>query len=58
VIETEGLAHLDQAFRHVSSRADPTESFRHAVNFLVKDPFFTLYRDFPDPGREHGEERF
>ncbi|MDA0341986.1 MAG: hypothetical protein O3B74_10365 [Proteobacteria bacterium] len=58
VVETEGLAQLDEAFGHVSSRADPVESFHHAVNSLVKDPFFALYRDFPDPGRERGEERF
>ena len=58
VIETDGLAQLDQAFSHVSSRADPVESFHHAVNSLVTDPFFALYRDFPDPRRVRGDEKF
>lgn len=58
VIETEGLAQLDEAFSHVSSRAGPVEGFHHAVNSLVDDIFFALYRDFPDPGRERGQERF
>jgi hypothetical protein len=33
-------------------RADPVESFHHAVNSKVQDIFFffALYRDFPDPG--------
>jgi len=42
VIETEGLAQLDEAFRHISSSTDPVELFHHAVNSLVKDPFFAL----------------
>lgn len=58
IIETEGLAQLDEAFSTVSSRADPVEGFHHAVNSLVDNVFFALYRDFPDPGRKHGEERF
>jgi hypothetical protein len=58
VIETEGLAQLDAAFSHVSSRSDPIEGFHHAVNSLVEEVFFALYRDFPDPTRARGEERF
>jgi hypothetical protein len=58
IIETESLAQLDQAFSTVSSRADPVEGFHHAVNSLVDTVFFALYRDFPDPGRKRGEERF
>ncbi|HEY5622229.1 MAG TPA: DUF6614 family protein [Gammaproteobacteria bacterium] len=30
----------------------------HAVNSKVKNVKFALYRDFPDPGRKSGEERF
>ena len=58
VVETDGLAQLDEAFSHVSSRADPVEGFHHAVNSLVDDVFFALYRDFPDKSRERGQERF
>jgi hypothetical protein len=58
IIETEGLAQLDEAFSHVSSRAEPVEGFHHAVNSLVDDVFFALYRDFPDKSRERGQERF
>lgn len=58
VIETEGLAQLDAAFSRVSSRTDPIEGFHHAVNSLVDEVFFALYRDFSDPTRARGEERF
>jgi hypothetical protein len=34
------------------------ESFHHAVNSLATDVFFALYRDFPDPVRQRGEEKF
>ncbi len=57
-IEVEGLAQLDRAFGHVASRADPAESLHHAVNSMVTDAVFALYRDFPDPVRKRGEERF
>jgi hypothetical protein len=52
------MAQMDQAFGQVSARADPIEGFHHAVNAKVKDVFFALYRDFPDPGRVSGQERF
>ena len=57
-IEVDGLAQLDEAFGAVSARADPVEGFHHAVNSKVCDAIFALYRDFPDPGRQAGEERF
>lgn len=57
-IETRDLAQLDAAFTRVSSRADPVEGFHHGVNSLVENTVFALYRDFPDPHRQHGEERF
>jgi hypothetical protein len=49
---------LDAAFARVSTRADPVESFHHAVNSKVQDIFFALYRDFPDPQRVRGQEKF
>ncbi len=57
-LDFENMAQLDSAFERVSSRADPAESFHHAVNSKVRDIFFALYRDFPDPGRVRGEEKF
>ena len=58
VIEVEDLAQLDRAFGHVAARAGPVEGLHHAVNSLVTDAMFALYRDFPDPARQHGEEKF
>lgn len=58
MIETEGMAQLDAAFALVSGRAEPVESLHHSVNSAVQDVVFALYRDFPDPGRKTGEERF
>jgi hypothetical protein len=53
-----GLSQLDQAFAAVSERTDPIESFHQAVNSKVRDIFFALYRDFPDPHRVTGQEKF
>jgi hypothetical protein len=58
IIEIEGLAQLDKAFEQVASRTDPIEGLHHAVNSLVTDASFALYRDFPDAVRERGEEKF
>jgi hypothetical protein len=58
MLEFENLAQMDSAFEHVSSRSDPVEGFHHAVNSKVKEIFFALYRDFPDPGRVRGQEKF
>ena len=57
-LECESLVQLDQAFNHVATRVDPVESFHHAVNSKVCDALFALYRDFPDPARVQGEEKF
>ncbi len=57
-IDFETLAQMDQAFERVSARSDPVESFHHAVNSKVQDVFFALYRDFPDPQRISGQEKF
>lgn len=58
MIEVTGLAQLDEAFGQVAARRDPIEQLHHCVNALVEDTTFALYRDFPDPFRERGEERF
>jgi hypothetical protein len=58
MIELRDLQQLDAAFAQVATRADPVEGLHFAVNSLVSDATFALYRDFPDPGRRRGEERF
>jgi hypothetical protein len=57
-IEFAALAQIDRAFGEVSTRTDPIEGFHHAVNSKVQDVFFALYRDFPDPHRVTGHEKF
>jgi len=58
MIETDGIAQLDDAFKVVSARSEPTEGLHYAVNSRVENAFFALYRDFPDPQRQTGQERF
>lgn len=58
MLEFRDLAQLDQAFNKVATRADPIESFHHAVNSKVKNARFALYRDFPDAQRHRGDEKF
>ncbi|PIW25708.1 MAG: hypothetical protein COW30_18735 [Rhodospirillales bacterium CG15_BIG_FIL_POST_REV_8_21_14_020_66_15] len=58
MVEVSGLAQLDDAFGRAAARAEPVEGLHHAVNRLVSKVKFALYRDFPDPGRKTGEERF
>jgi hypothetical protein len=58
VIEVEDLAQLDRAFATVSERANPIESLHAAVNQQVATFRAALYRDFPDPHRKCGEEKF
>jgi hypothetical protein len=57
-IDFENLTQLDTAFVRVSARAEPIESFHQAVNSKVQNAFFALYRDFPDPHRVTGQEKF
>lgn len=57
-IDVRDLAQLDQAFHVAASRAQPAEGLHHAVNSLVRNARFALYRDFPDGQRRHGEELF
>jgi hypothetical protein len=57
-LDFENLTQFDNAFGRVSARTDPVEGLHHAVNSKVREVFFALYRDFPDPGRVAGQERF
>ena len=58
LIETRDLAQLDSAFQLVSTRQDPIERDHHGVNSLVTNFAAALFRDFPDPQRVRGDERF
>jgi hypothetical protein len=58
MIEVKDLGQLERAFERVASRAEPTEGFHFGVNALVQNARFALYRDFPDPFRRRGEEKF
>ena len=58
MIEIKDLAQLDQAFDHVAERSEPTEGIHFGLNSLVQNVRFALYRDFPDPQRQRGAERF
>jgi hypothetical protein len=58
VMETRNMAQLDEAFQHVATRAEPVESVHFGVNSKVENLRFGLYRDFPDPVRREGGERF
>ena len=51
MLDFENLTQVNAVFNHVSSRADPVESFHQAVNSKVKDTSFALYRDFLASGR-------
>lgn len=57
-LEFQDLAQLDLAFDEVSTRREPVESLHQAVNSLATNLRFALYRDFPDPNRVAGEEKF
>ncbi len=58
IIETENLAQLDRAFQLTAGRAGVTEVVHAGVNQLVRNFTAALTRDFPDPARRRGEERF
>jgi hypothetical protein len=58
MIELRDLHQLEDAFGRVASRRDPVESFHFGVNSLVQNATFALYRDFPDPMRHRGDEKF
>ncbi len=58
MMEVRDLAQLEAAFTHVSGRREPVEGLHFGVNSQVTNVQFALYRDFPDPHRHRGEERF
>ena len=58
MIEVKDLAQLDRAFDHVAERTEPTEGLHFGANSIVQNVRFALYRDFPDPQRQQGAERF
>ncbi len=58
MIEVKNLAQLDAAFERAAGRREPTEGFHFGVNSLVQNVAFALYRDFPDPFRHRGDEKF
>ncbi len=58
MIEIENLAQLDDAFTLVSTRDGDIEMRHHSVNSMIDKITFALYRDFPDPHRVKGNEKF
>ena len=50
-IEVEGLAQLDDAFRHVSQHSDEVEERYGLVHQMIARADYALYRSFPDPER-------
>jgi len=58
LVEVRDLAQLDAAFGRVAAREEPEEELHHAVNSRVECVAFGLFRDFPDPQRTRGQERF
>jgi hypothetical protein len=57
-LEARDLSQLDEAFKSVAARSGEIEGLHAAVNQHVTDFLAALYRDFPDPGRVRGQERF
>lgn len=57
-IEVRDLAQLDAAFQRVAARTEPEEGVHFGANALVQNTTFALYRDFPDPVRQVGQEKF
>jgi hypothetical protein len=58
MIEVKDMAQLEQAFARVAGRRNPVEGLHFAMNSMVSDATFALYRDFPDAVRGRGEEKF
>lgn len=58
VIEARDLAQLDAAFTEVSRRSGLIEELHASVNQSVTNLRAGLYRDFPDPHRVRGHEKF
>lgn len=58
MVEVRDLAQLDAAFTRAATRSELLEGLHFAVNSMASDAQFALYRDFPDPVRQRGEEKF
>ena len=58
MIETASLEALDQAFSLAASRTGKAEKLHFEVNRKIETVSFALYRDFPDPERQTGQELF
>jgi hypothetical protein len=58
MIETRDLAQLDEAFGAAAARAGDVEARHFDVNRHAVNVTFSLMRDFPDPVRVRGEEKF
>lgn len=58
VVEVTGLAQLDEAFHVAARRSGESERLHHGINARVTNFRAALYRDFPDPVRESGDEAF
>ena len=58
MIEVRDLRQLEDAFQRMATRGDPEEGLHHGMNALVSNATFGLTRDFPDPFRLRGQERF
>ena len=58
MIEVENLAQLDEAFGQVARRDGTVEGRHFDVNSMVANTRFALFRDFPDPVRQRGKEKF
>lgn len=50
-IEVDGLAQLDEAFRHVGSHTDEVERLYYPVHNMISRMEVAVYRPFPDPER-------
>lgn len=58
MIEVKNMAQLDEAFNLAATRAGEVEERHFGVNSKIASVKFALYRDFPDPVRQTGEEKF
>ena len=58
IVETKDLAQLDAAFQRCLVAARTGRGLSSRANSLVQNAVFALYRDFPDPHRHFGEEKF
>ena len=57
-IAFDDLAQLDRVFKVIAARSGEVEAQHFAANAGATDLTFALYRDFPDPVRKRGEEKF